>query len=138
MAFQMINGKATFLAQTIAAKIAPARRLQLVAAGQGMAVLAAVAVFGFGGAQVMQAVSTRSANRAMMPVISMTVGNGETLWSLARRFGNPSDSQLDRVDTLAKANGLSTGATLHPGQRLVVPVENPREVARVQTALAVR
>ncbi|MBC8141708.1 MAG: LysM peptidoglycan-binding domain-containing protein [Armatimonadetes bacterium] len=138
MAFQMITGKATFLAQTFAAKFASARRLQLIAVGQGVAVLAAVAVLGFGGAQVMQAVSARNTNKAMMPAVSMTVGNGETLWSLARKYGNPSDSQLDRVDTLAKANGLPTGAMLHPGQRLVVPVENPQEATRLQVALAVR
>jgi len=138
MAFQMINGKATFLVQTIGAKIAPVRRRQFIAAGQGLTVLAAMMVFGFCGAQVVQAVAARSANKSMMPAITMTVANGETLWSLARQYGNPSDSQLDRVDTLAKANGLSAGAMLHPGQRLVVPVENPREASRIQTALAVR
>ena len=137
MAFQMSNGNATFLAQTMGAMSA-ARRLQLIAAGQGMAVLAAVAIIGFGTARTVEAVCAHRANKVMMPAVSMTVGNGETLWSLAKRYGNPFDSQLDRVDALAKANGLPTGAMLHPGQRLVVPVENPQEAERVQTALAVR
>jgi LysM repeat protein len=68
----------------------------------------------------------------------MSVGQGETLWTLARRYGNPSASQLDRVDALAKANGLSASAMLHPGQRLIVPVENPYEAERLQTVMAAR
>jgi LysM repeat protein len=43
-----------------------------------------------------------------------TVANGESLWSIAKKYGvTPS--------ALAKANNLSVSAVLHPGQKLLVP-----------------
>ena len=64
-------------------------------------------------------------------LVPLTVRSGDSLWSLARRYGDPNVSILDRVDTLARANGLSSTSSLTPGQRLVVPVMNPAaEVSR--------
>ena len=120
------------------AKQSPARRLQWIAAGQGLAVLAAMVAVGAGSVQGMHLLATHIDAKPMSPAVAMTVRQGETLWNIASRYGSPSEPQLDRVDTLAKANGLPTSAMLHPGQRLVVPVENPREATRLQIALAMR
>lgn len=71
-------------------------------------------------------------------VVPMTVGQGETFWSLARKYGSSDDYILDRVNALAKANGMTAHASLVPGQRILVPVSNQQEVARLQTHLAKR
>lgn len=42
------------------------------------------------------------------------VQKGDTLFGIAKRYGV-------RVDSLCRANGLSSKAVLHPGQRLVIP-----------------
>lgn len=58
------------------------------------------------------------------PSKSMTtivVGQGDTLWSLAKKHGDPHEYILSRVDRIAHANGLSTGTILQPGQKLIVP-----------------
>ncbi|MBC8103521.1 MAG: LysM peptidoglycan-binding domain-containing protein [Cytophagales bacterium] len=68
--------------------------------------------------------------------IPMTVQRGDSFWSLAKRYGDPHTYILDRVDTLARANHLSATSTLMPGQRIVVPVTNPIEAARLQQTLA--
>ncbi len=139
MALEMSSGDGTFRAQIMKSirigKISMRRRLQLVAAGQGLAAIAALLFVGVTGAR---SITERSDKVSIRTVVPMSVGEGETLWTLARRYGNPAESQLDRVDTLARANGLTAGAMLHPGQRLVVPVENPREAALLQPTLAKR
>ncbi|MES2464091.1 MAG: LysM domain-containing protein [Armatimonadota bacterium] len=66
----------------------------------------------------------------------MTVQRGDTLWSLAKRYGHPDSYILDRVDTLAQANKIPATASLMPGQRIVVPVSNPAEVSRLQRNFA--
>ena len=82
---------------------------------------------------------TRSAAPAHTPiVVPMTVGQGESFWSLARKYGNSDDYILERVNALAEANGMTAHAKLIPGQRILVPVSNPQEVARLQTHLAKR
>ena len=82
---------------------------------------------------------TNTASFGLVPVtVPVTVGSGDSLWSLARRYGSPNRYILDRVDTLAQANHLSAGDPLLPGQRLLVPVENPVELARLQPTLARR
>lgn len=68
--------------------------------------------------------------------IARTVEPGDSLWSLAKRYGNPRAYVLDRVDALAQANGLSSDARLIPGQRILVPVSNPVEVARLRRNVA--
>ena len=70
--------------------------------------------------------------------VPMTVHPGDSLWSLARRYGDPDVYMLDRVDAIAKANGIGATAPLFPGQRLVVPVSNPVELEHLQHNLALK
>lgn len=62
---------------------------------------------------------------AHAPVITVTVGPGDTLWGLASTYGAPDEYILRRVDRLAAYNHLAPGEHLKPGQTLLVPVENP-------------
>jgi len=55
---------------------------------------------------------------------TITVQPGDTLWSLAKRYGDPNQYILERVAVLAKANGLERGGALHVGQTLIIPVTN--------------
>lgn len=136
MAIVMSNGDGIFRTLTMKVngigKISERRRLQMIAAGQGVVALVAVFALGMTTLSGVRAVTERSEKMILNPVVPVSVGQGETLWTLAKRYGNPSVSQLDRVDSLAKVNGLDASAMLHPGQRLIVPVENPREAARIQ------
>ena len=59
------------------------------------------------------------------PVISVTIQPGDTLWTLAAKYGAPNDYILRRVDRLAAYNHLPAGKHLQPGQVIEVPVENP-------------
>jgi LysM repeat protein len=68
--------------------------------------------------------------------VPMTVQPGDSLWSLAQRYGNPETYILDRVDVLAQANKMPATTSLMPGQRIVVPVSNPAEISRLQRNLA--
>lgn len=68
--------------------------------------------------------------------VPMTVQRGDSLWSLAKRYGDPNAYILDRVDILAQANRMSAASSLMPGQRIVIPVSNPVEVSRLQQNLA--
>lgn len=52
------------------------------------------------------------------PVSTYTVGRGDSLWSIAKK------NHLT-VAELAKANNLAVGATLQPGQKLIVPGKAP-------------
>ena len=65
------------------------------------------------------------------PIITITVEPGDTLWSLADRYGSPNDYILRRVDRLATFNGLEPGKRLQTGQVIQVPVENPAERQRI-------
>jgi nucleoid-associated protein YgaU len=72
---------------------------------------------------------------AVRPVVlPVTVRAGDSLWSLARRYGDPSVYILDRVDTLARTNKLTGSVRLTPGQRLLVPVGNPAVAATLRQA----
>ncbi|HEY3267483.1 MAG TPA: LysM domain-containing protein [Armatimonadota bacterium] len=62
---------------------------------------------------------------AQIPVITVRVQPGDTLWSFADRFGSPDEYILRRVDRLAAYNHLPAGSRLHAGQVLRIPVENP-------------
>ena len=68
--------------------------------------------------------------------VPMTVQAGDSLWNLAKRYGDPNVYILDRVDVLAKANRMAATTSLLPGQRIVIPVSNPIEVAKLQQNLA--
>lgn len=82
----------------------------------------------------------RGAARILSPTmpltVPVTVRSGDSLWSLARRYGDPSAAIRDRVDRLARANRLPASAVLVPGQKVAVPVLNPVEVARLRRAVA--
>jgi hypothetical protein len=77
----------------------------------------------------------RALDMANIPAtITVTIQPGDTLWSLARRYGNPRVSILDRVDSLVTENGFTEGVSLQPGQRVKVRVEHPEELARIRLA----
>lgn len=54
-------------------------------------------------------------------MMTITVQPGDTLWGLAKRYGNQDTYILARVDSLARANKLSRGGELIAGQALLVP-----------------
>lgn len=140
MAIVVSNGYGTFSGLTLsAAKWSKRRRLQALAAAQGATALVLFAVVGWG-AMVGARMVGAHAPLSLSTTAAVSVGRGETLWSMARYYGIAGTSQLDRVDALARANGLAAGATLTPGERLLVPVDTPQEAARIeaQTAVASR
>lgn len=98
-----------------------------------VAVLILAGALGAVGLRLWQAAAAVPAASLSVP---MTVRPGDSLWSLARRYGDPRDYILERVDRLARANRLPPGASLTPGQRLLVPVANPVEVAKLRRAVA--
>ncbi len=55
--------------------------------------------------------------------IRVVVNEGDTLWGLAQRHGNPDRYILARVEEIRTANHLSPRASLQPGQSLVIPVD---------------
>lgn len=71
------------------------------------------------------------------PVVTVEVQPGDTLWSLAERYGSPNEYILKRVDRLSSFNQLPRGAHLHAGQTLLVPVENPTELQRAVASGAI-
>ncbi len=64
-------------------------------------------------------------------IISKAVKRGDTLASLAQRYGNPSTYILEREDQIARANHLTGTQPLLPGQHLQIPVTNPTVIARI-------
>jgi nucleoid-associated protein YgaU len=103
------------------------------------ALLAALVLLWAAGAAVIRV--WRGASGALTPstavTVVMTVQPGDSLWSLARRYGDPAAYILDRVDALARANHLAHNTSLIPGQKLRVPVQNPVEVAKLRPEVAV-
>ncbi len=63
--------------------------------------------------------------------ISKAVKRGDTLTSLARRYGNPDTYILEREDQIARANHLTGLTPLLPGQHLQIPVTNPTIIAQI-------
>lgn len=56
--------------------------------------------------------------------LEIQVGHGDTLWSIAQEYGDPSEYILQRVHELAKANALERGQALREGQTLIIPVSS--------------
>jgi hypothetical protein len=77
-------------------------------------------------------VDALSGGSAQPCVVSVTVKPGDTLWRLAGIYGAPGSYILDRVDSIARENGLIATASLTPGQHLRINVENPVLLARLQ------
>src|SRR5690349_1829021 len=55
-------------------------------------------------------------------VQTITIRQGDTLWNLADKYGDPNQYMLQRVDALKAMNHLGNGVVLHEGQTLIVPV----------------
>jgi len=64
-------------------------------------------------------------------VIAKTIKRGDTLASLALRYGDPNTYLLRREDQIARANRLSGTTPLLPGQHLQIPVTNPKVIAQI-------
>ncbi len=67
-------------------------------------------------------------------IISKAVKRGDTLTSLAQRYGNPNIYILEREDQIARANHLIGKMPLLPGQHLQIPVTNPTVIAQIVRA----
>lgn len=52
----------------------------------------------------------------------ITVGAGETLWTVAHKYGDSSLETAERVEEISSLNAGLSGR-LVPGQRLIVPVQ---------------
>jgi murein DD-endopeptidase MepM/ murein hydrolase activator NlpD len=65
---------------------------------------------------------TSSANWSWDGGTAITVAAGETVDTIARRYGVPASAVM-------QANSIAAPATLHPGQRLVIPRYNSSRVA---------
>lgn len=80
--------------------------------------LVTAALVGLGAAGYGNAAPTPGAER-----VTVTVGEGDTLWSIAAEAA-PNADRRATVDRIVEVNGLA-GARIEPGQRLVVPVDTP-------------
>ena len=67
-------------------------------------------------------------------VIAKTIKRGDTLASLALRYGDPNTYLLRREDQIARANHLSGTTPLLPGQHLQISVTNPKIIAQIVRA----
>ena len=67
-----------------------------------------------------------------VPTVVRRVAPGDTLWRYAATYGDPNSYILDRVETIARDNHLSSSAPLVPGQVLHIAVHNPTLVAQLQ------
>jgi hypothetical protein len=99
------------------------------------AVLAAVCGAAWGGVVTAHVLGVRSALDIPLTV-RVTVAPGDSLWSLSDRYGDPAAGRLERIDALARANGLRPNTRLVAGEKLLVPVTNPVELARRQCNVA--
>jgi LysM repeat protein len=91
----------------------------------------------FSGIKMAQGVFAARVSPAVGVTVPMRVRPGTSLWSLARRYGNPQKNIVDRVEDMASLNNMTTSDTLMPGQRLLVKVENPVEIAQLKQNVAV-
>ena len=75
--------------------------------------------------------SYQSSFAAAAPVIMKRVAPGDTLWRYAAQYGDPNSYILDRVETIARDNHLSSETALVPGQIVRIAVHNPVVVAQL-------
>jgi hypothetical protein len=78
------------------------------------------------------AASYTSSLMPVAPVITKQVGAGDTLWGYAVRYGDPNSYILERVETIARDNHLSSDTPLVPGQTLHIAVRNPIVLAQIE------
>jgi LysM repeat protein len=84
------------------------------------------------GSPAAAAVIPAKAMADVAPVSTYTIAKGDNLWNLAKK------NNLT-VSELAKANNLSTGATLQPGKKLIIPGKvgaAPKDLATTATPAA--
>ncbi len=62
-----------------------------------------------------------SGEKKVIPAQYVTIGTGETLWSVARQHGDRSLPITERLDALVAANPQVADGMLTPGQRLKLP-----------------
>lgn len=75
-------------------------------------------------------------NRRTVRTLNVKVESGDTLWSIANRYGDPDQYILRRVQKLAEENHIQPGARLQAGTELRVRVENPGFRGEMMTASA--
>ncbi|NCC26492.1 MAG: LysM peptidoglycan-binding domain-containing protein, partial [Deltaproteobacteria bacterium] len=69
---------------------------------------------GKGGAVVAESGGERKTREIARARANYTVGKGDSLWAISKKFGAS-------VDSIAKANGLKKSSTLSIGQKLYIP-----------------
>lgn len=67
-------------------------------------------------------VGARTERAAPRPPLRVEVRYGDSLWTLARRYGDPSRDVRDIVAEVMRANSISP-QELQPGVELVIPAE---------------
>lgn len=81
---------------------------------------------------VRQSYSGQTSSAVVM--ISKNVSRGDTLTSLAKRYGDPQTYLPVREEQIARINHLSGAVPLVPGQRLRIPVTSPTVIAEIERA----
>jgi nucleoid-associated protein YgaU len=102
---------------------------------EALALSAILGMFMFVAGNCARGVMVHAAAPKMMTI---TVQPGDTLWSLAKRYGDQDTYILARVDALAKANRLSRGGELFAGQTLLVPTTTQRFEGKTWREMASR
>jgi LysM repeat protein len=82
-----------------------------------LAVIIGLIIAGFSFFANQSAQATASTTKVSFQYI--TVGAGDTLWSIAAKYA-PNADRRDTVDAIITLNNLQT-ATLQPGQRIALP-----------------
>jgi nucleoid-associated protein YgaU len=80
------------------------------------------------------ALARRGEIPALPASVSITVRQGDTLWGLAKSFGDYSAPLLDRVDALAAANEMNASNSLYPGQRITIPISDADTFNRLKNS----
>ena len=55
-------------------------------------------------------------------MVTITVKSGDTLWGLAKKYGDPDEYILQRVSAIVDINKLQGDQALYAGQTLKIPV----------------
>ena len=71
---------------------------------------------------VKTAVAQRAEGEPAAVVAHLTVGQGDTLWQIAEKYGSPRQSIQETVCRLREANNMKEGQALQPGDHPVSPI----------------